>query len=150
MRIFVKNFINMEKRVTGLVACLLGATSIMLGATGSHLIKPFYEANPTILPTLLYSYEIAVMYQMYSALFLLGIAASPLKPRFKWILLGATLFGVIFFCGSLYINSFNIVNGWGLNLDSFRGLKPAPIGGLTLQFTWLLAGIFYFIQKQEK
>lgn len=121
-------------------AAVLGATAIMLGAFGAHGLKKI------LTPEQLVTFEVGVRYQMYHALFLLGAGAVNFLSNAakKWILL-LTLFGVLFFSGSIYLLSTGLASGFS------KWLGPVtPIGGLMLISAWLILLFQALKPKAEK
>ncbi|PVU87278.1 hypothetical protein BB559_006130 [Furculomyces boomerangus] len=111
-------------------AAILGATSIGLGAYGSHGIRNIQGITERQIE----SWSTASKYQQFSALSLLCLYSisktSAIKP--KTISLSAALIfsGSLMFSGSIYL----LV----LNRDRFKFLGPVtPIGGLALMAGWL-------------
>lgn len=105
---------------------LFGFLGVLAGAFGSHFLKQ--RLNPESLQI----FEIAVRYQMYHALALVGLAAvigifnSTLMPISGWFF----VVGTIIFSGSLYILVFTGNKLWG---------AVTPVGGVFLLLGWLLA-----------
>lgn len=117
----------MEKKIV-LVALVFGFTAIVLGAFGAHALKKIFS------PLQLESFETGVKYQMYHALFLLAIAnINLISIKDKLICFYLTIFGVLFFSGSIYL----------LNFMSYYGIKNkliaiiTPLGGLLLLSAWV-------------
>ena len=110
-----------------LMSSCLGALSVALGAFGAHGLKGrLTEADLQI-------YDLAVRYQMYHALALLGVAlvASHVDhPGLKLAGLGFCI-GVFFFSGSLYTM---VATG-----QRWLG-AVTPIGGLALIVGWVSLG----------
>ncbi len=123
-------FLVMDRRIM-ITAVLLGIISIVLGAFGAHALKKM------ISPEAIVTFEVGVRYQMYHALFLLFLATNGrIQEKTKKNILILTIFGVIFFSGSIYFLATN-------NLTSFDFKKIGfitPIGGLLLitAWSWLL------------
>ena len=115
-----------------LSGAVLGFLGVGLGAFGAHALKSMLEASNR-----LETYETAVKYQFYHALFLILIGllskdftASTLKYSGY-----TTLTGVIIFSGSLYIICFTGIKAFG---------AVAPIGGTLLLAGWALLFITIF------
>ncbi|NBA88847.1 DUF423 domain-containing protein [Emticicia sp. CRIBPO] len=115
-----------------LSGAVLGFLGVGLGAFGAHALKSMLEASNR-----LETYETAVKYQFYHALFLILIGllskdftASTLKYSGY-----TTLAGVIIFSGSLYIICFTGIKAFG---------AVAPIGGTLLLAGWALLFITIF------
>jgi uncharacterized membrane protein YgdD (TMEM256/DUF423 family) len=113
------------------IAGLLGALTVALGAFGAHALKSI-----TTDAQILHGYETAVEYQFYHTIALL--VTGMLSGRFSstWITWAGRLFitGIILFSGSLYILSFLKIEG-----SSFtRFIGPiTPLGGLAFILGWL-------------
>ncbi len=108
-----------------MVACLLAATAIALGAFGSHALRARLE------PRMLEVFEIGVRYQLFHAVALLGISLgwSRLQPRRASLACGLMLGGLTIFSGSLYL----------MVLTGIRMLGAiTPIGGVALIASWVL------------
>ena len=108
-----------------LIACLLAATAIALGAFGSHALRARLE------PRMLEVFEIGVRYQLIHALALLAISLGwpGLQPRRATTACSLMLGGTIVFSGSLYL----------MVLTGIRMLGAiTPIGGVALIFGWLI------------
>lgn len=116
----------MDKKIL-IVAAVLGMLAIILGAFGAHGLKKMVTIEQVN------SFEIAVRYQMYHALFLLFVANTTLLGvKEKNILLYLTLIGVIFFSGSIYMLSTATITGIKTKI-----LGPiTPVGGLILISSW--------------
>ncbi|HXF60282.1 MAG TPA: DUF423 domain-containing protein [Caldilineaceae bacterium] len=108
-----------------LLASILGGLAVALGAFGSHGLSGRLSAD------LLNTYEIAVRYQFYHALALIGVAAA----LGRWPNAGAAVWagwlfvaGVLIFSGSLYL----------LVLSGVRWLGAiTPIGGVAMIAGWI-------------
>ena len=110
------------------IAALLGLTAVGAGAFGAHALRD------RLTPEHLASFEVAVRYQMFHALALLGAAwVSSRRPsRLVRAASVAILIGVVLFSGSLY----------GLTLADWKWLWPlTPLGGMILMIGWLLLAI---------
>lgn len=104
-----------------IIAIILGASSVMLGAAMRHIGT---DANMDILQT-------ALKYHQLYSIVLLALALYVINKRATWkINLAPILFtsGIVIFSGSLYLMAF-------LNL-SFLG-AATPIGGTLLIAGWL-------------
>lgn len=116
----------MKKKVKTvmIVAAISGALSVGFGAFGAHALKGSMSVKE------IGWFELAVRYQMWHSLALLGIGLCQqwLESRWLNIAAGLLLAGSILFCGSLY----------GLSL---RGphwfVILTPLGGSSLLFGWL-------------
>ncbi len=126
-----------------LIAALLGATSVMLGAFGAHGLRD------VLTPERMETYQTAVTYQMWHALALLGVslvgAQFTARPRSesnmalseapdpkitRWLrtCAYALTLGTLIFSGSLYLLVL-------LDLPVLGAITP--IGGVALIIGWL-------------
>ncbi|AJA67996.1 DUF423 domain-containing protein [Myroides odoratimimus] len=120
------------------IAAIIGAIGIMLGAFGAHgLKKVVTEAQVA-------TFEIGVRYQMYHALFLLFIGICGIfSDKAKKIVMYLVLFGILFFCGSIYLLTFKDM----ITID-LRVVGPiTPVGGVLFIVAWLYAGIQAYKSK---
>ncbi|MFC6633751.1 DUF423 domain-containing protein [Microbulbifer taiwanensis] len=108
-----------------LLAALLGATGVILGAFGAHGLRDKVAEN------LLEAYKTGVHYQMIHALALLGVALliQQWGARASLATAGALFaLGILLFSGSLY----------GLTFGGPRWLGPVtPLGGLMMIGGWV-------------
>ncbi|PZR18882.1 MAG: DUF423 domain-containing protein [Flavobacterium psychrophilum] len=122
-----------------LIAAVLGAIAIVLGAFGAHGLKKL------ISPESIAVFETGVKYQMYHALFLLFLGTTALvSDKVKNTILWLVVIGVAFFSGSIYFLACN-------NLFSFDFKKfgfITPIGGLLLIGAWIT--LFLHLIKQKR
>lgn len=122
-----------------LIAAVLGAIAIVLGAFGAHGLKKL------ISPESIAVFETGVKYQMYHALFLLFLGTTALvSDKVKNTILWLVVTGVAFFSGSIYFLACN-------NLFSFDFKKfgfITPIGGLLLIGAWIT--LFLHLIKQKR
>jgi len=110
-----------------LFAAFFGATAIILGAFGAHLLNKKLTAEQ------LKSFETGVKYQIYHAivLLILGFQLTESTPMNKYIFL-ALIIGTVLFSFSIY----------GLVISSARNKKIrflgpiTPIGGVFLLIGW--------------
>jgi hypothetical protein len=119
----------MKARLICVAATLLLATATALGAFGTHALRPI------LTPERFASFDIAVTYQFFHSLGLLGIGflqhQDPTNHAFGRIA-KALLLGMLLFCGSIYALTFGAPKGVAM---------LAPIGGGTLILTWVFAAI---------
>ncbi|MBQ0117478.1 MAG: DUF423 domain-containing protein, partial [Flavobacterium sp.] len=112
-----------------ITAAFLGSVAIVLGAFGAHALKKVLDTDA------LQTFEVGVRYQMYHALFLLGVGATPLvTEKTKKTILWLVSLGVLLFSGSIYLLATQ--QALGINF-SFLG-PITPIGGLLLIAAWVL------------
>ncbi len=119
-------------------AAFFGMTSIVLGAFGAHALKQVLTVEQ------LTTFETGVKYQMYHALFLLFLGLNNhLNTKVKKTILVLTIFGVIFFSGSIYLLATDC-----LNTFNFKGIGfVTPLGGLLLIIAWSLLMVNFLKKK---
>lgn len=124
----------------GAIAALMGLLSVALGAFGAHGLKHVLS------PEMKAVYQTAVQYQMFHSLAMLVIACilfqvslNPVFARQLRRVANFFLFGIVLFCGSLFllsvlqlpmlgavtpIGGVSFIIGWGLLIIAF--LKASP------------------------
>lgn len=119
-----------------LIAALLGATGVALGAFGAHGLESTLESNGRT-----DTFETASRYHMYHALALLGVAWLSSHLPGRWITWGGYLLtiGTVIFSGSLYILAIFDIGIMG---------AVAPIGGTSLIAGWSMVGIAAWQMQQ--
>jgi uncharacterized membrane protein YgdD (TMEM256/DUF423 family) len=129
--IFVRYKRIMDKKII-LIAAIIGAVAIVLGAFGAHALKKVLSDSQ------LTTFEVGVRYQMYHALFLMLIAnLNYITLKDKTIIMYLVIIGVILFSGSIYLLSTSLITKIKTTL-----LGPlTPIGGLFLMASWIY--LFY-------
>ena len=116
----------MEKKIIS-TAAIFGMTAIILGAFGAHALKKVLTIEQ------LNTFETGVKYQMYHALMLLFVGTSSLfSAKAKRGILFLTVFGVLFFSGSIYVLATDDL----INLNAKAIGIATPIGGLLLIIAW--------------
>lgn len=113
-------------RWAAVVAALAGASAVLLGAFGAHVLRQRVPAP------MLEVWHTAVQFQFWHALAL--AVCVPLTRRSRAARVGAILFavGIVLFCGSLY----------ALALGAPRTLGAiTPFGGLTFVAGWIALGV---------
>ena len=127
----------MNKKIF-VTASLFGMIAIILGAFGAHKLKEVLTLEQ------LNTFETGVKYQMYHAFFLLFVGLNTaLTDKVKRIIYFLTLFGVIFFSGSIYLLATN-----SLTTFDFRSIGFfTPIGGLLLIMAWGVLLVSYLKKK---
>lgn len=116
----------MEKKII-ITALTLGLLAIVFGAFGAHALKKVLTTDQ------LNSFEIAVKYQMYHALFLLFVSQfNGLTFGQKNMVFYFILVGILLFSGSIYLLTTSGITG--LKNKIFGPLTP--IGGLSLILGW--------------
>jgi len=123
-----------------LVASILGALSVGLGAFGAHGLKK------VVPPEIVASFETAVRYQFYHVFALLAVAIlfEKFPDRFlKWAG-NCFIIGIILFSGSLYLltvmKATDSVGLTGIGIIT-------PFGGLFFMAGWLL--LFFGLLKKR-
>ena len=117
-----------------IIAALLGAFTVALGAFGAHAIKE--RVNEYTLGI----FETAVKYQFYHVFALLAVGILFQQYSSGWMLWSGRLFiaGIILFCGSLYALTYFLAN----NNESMKWLGAiTPFGGLCFIAGWVCMAI---------
>ncbi len=110
------------------IAGLLGALGVGLGAFGAHGLKPLLSVHE------LANYKTGISYQMIHTVLLVVLALYSGQNRRLRFAFWAIVAGVILFSGSLYLLSTKEI----LGLTNWRWLGPiTPLGGLSLIVGWL-------------
>jgi uncharacterized membrane protein YgdD (TMEM256/DUF423 family) len=118
---------NFDKKIV-VIAALLGAVTIAIGAFGAHGLKELVDAEA------LNSFETGVRYQMYHVIVLLVIGLTPMiSLKIKKRILFLFLIGILLFSGSIYLLSLKEVLPFNVKSIAFI----TPIGGLSFIFGWL-------------
>jgi uncharacterized membrane protein YgdD (TMEM256/DUF423 family) len=127
----------MDKKIIS-TAALFGMIAIILGAFGAHKLKEVLTLEQ------LNTFETGVKYQMYHALFLLfvGINAT-LSLKTKKAIYFLTLFGVVFFSGSIYVLATNSLTAFDFRMIGII----TPLGGLLLIMAWSVLLVSYLKKK---
>jgi len=114
------------QKVILIIAAVLGAISVGIGAFGAHGLKATLLANER-----LDTFETAVKYQFYHtlAIFIIGLLMYRISDDLLPYAALAMLIGIMFFSGSLYILSITNTGVWG---------AVTPVGGLFLIIGWVL------------
>ena len=127
----------MDKKILS-TAALLGMIAIILGAFGAHKLKEVLTLEQ------LATFETGVKYQMYHALFLLFVGMNAtLSQKAKQIIYFLTVFGVIFFSGSIYLLATKSVTHFDFKVIGI----VTPIGGLLLILAWSV--LFWNVWKKK-
>lgn len=114
-----------------MIAGLMGALSVGLGAFGAHSLKRIVS------PESIATFETGVRYQFYHTFALLLVAMLYEKFPDKRVIWAGYNFiaGMVLFCGSLYIlTALNSTNAVGLRKIGIL----TPFGGLFFIAGWLL------------
>jgi len=120
-----KVILSTLNRLFLVIAALLGATGVALGAYASHGLTRWATTQQVEY------FQLAVTYQLLHAITLVGvsIAAVFIHSRLIRISQLAFVLGISFFSGSLYLYVFTGTKVLGM---------ITPIGGLLLIIAWLL------------
>lgn len=128
----------MDRKII-LIATVLGAIAIVLGAFGAHGLKQHISAESIAV------FETGVKYQMYHALFLLFLGTTSLvAEKTKNTILILVVSGVVFFSGSIYFLACNSM----FSFDFKKIGIITPIGGLLLIGAWIT--LFLHLIKQKR
>ena len=119
-----------------MLAALLSAIGVALGAFGAHGLEPILQANGRS-----DTFETASQYHLYHALALLGVAWLSTRYASRLIVWAGYLFiaGIILFSGSLYTLAIFDVGIMG---------AIAPLGGTAFIVAWGLVG--WVAWREEK
>ncbi len=118
-----------------LIAAVIGALTIILGAFGAHALQEVLSVNE------LKSFETGVRYQMYHVIVLMFVNSfSGFNLKTKNVVTYLFLAGILFFSGSIYAITF------GVNAKYIWFLTP--LGGLLFILGWLKLA-FSFIKKEN-
>ena len=111
------------------LACILGATAVSIGAFGAHGLENILIKNGRV-----DTFETAVRYQFYHTLALLFAGLLMFKSDHKLLRFACTCFitGILVFSGSLYVLSLTNITILG---------AVAPLGGLSFIIGWVLLGL---------
>jgi uncharacterized membrane protein YgdD (TMEM256/DUF423 family) len=120
-------------RWPAVAAAVAGASAVLLGALGAHVMRRIVSAP------MLDVWQTAVHFQFWHALALAICALSARRSHAAH--LGAILFalGIVLFCGSLY--------ALALGAPRMVGVVT-PLGGLAFVAGWIALGIALYRQQQ--
>ena len=127
---------NENTRLFLLIAAILGATGVALGAYGAHGLTKWAS------PTQIDYFQLAVLYQLLHAITLLSVSILSLFVSSRLLLASQISFvmGIFCFSGSLYFYVFTGTKAFAM---------LTPFGGLLLIIAWLLLATT-FIKKSKK
>ena len=117
-----------------IIAGLIGASAVILGALGAHALKDVLSEKSMEV------YKTGVQYHFYHSIILLVIALFSSTSNTKYLNRSFTFFllGIILFSGSLYLLACQEIIGYNLKL-----LGPiTPIGGLLFIIGWINITLF--------
>ena len=121
----------MIRKLAGITA-LLGLITVITGAFGAHSLKEKLDAEA------LKNFETATRYMMYHVLaILLMINSGMIKEKSKLVISGFFLAGILFFSGSIFAISLDLVQAkqiWFIT----------PLGGLFFIIGWLISALSFF------
>jgi uncharacterized membrane protein YgdD (TMEM256/DUF423 family) len=117
------------------IASILGFLSVTMGAFGAHALEDILD------PEALKNYETGVRYMLIHALVLLFLNIAPsLEQKQKNTLSYLFLVGILFFSGSIFAISLELVNASSIWFIT-------PLGGLLLIGGWLGMAFAFFRQN---
>ncbi len=121
----------MNNKILGFAA-ILGLLAVIIGAFGAHSLKE------KLSPEALQSFETGVRYMMYHVLALLIIGNSRMITKKSKLLISVFfLVGIIFFSGSIFAISTNLVQAKQIWLIT-------PLGGVFFVLGWLISALSFF------
>ena len=115
-----------------LIASILGAIGVCIGAFGAHAFKDFLvETNR------LNTFETGVKYHFIHTLSLLAISILSLSHSSSMLNFAGwfAILGIIFFSGSIYAICWTQISKLGM---------ITPLGGLFFIISWVLIGVFAY------
>lgn len=119
---------------------LFGVIAIIIGAFAAHGLKPLLSIES------LQTFETGVKYQMYNALFMLFLGGLPVaSEKVKRICFYLTIFGVLFFSGSIYLLATNDLTSFDFRVIALI----TPVGGLLMISAWVVLLISFFKLKKK-
>ena len=126
----------MSARTVLMLAALLGALAVMLGAFAAHGLRE------QLSPRLLEVFRTGVDYQFWHVLALLAVGLlQQREARFGFSLsAGAFLAGILLFSGSLYVLALSGTHWLGM---------ITPVGGVAFIVGWLSLAVTLLIQGKQ-
>lgn len=114
----------MKNTTALIIACILGALAVGMGAFGAHALED------SLSPERLETWNTAVTYQMWHVLAILGLAiiSKVFDLELTWPI-NLMLTGIFIFSGSLYVLCLSGVSWLG---------AITPIGGVCFILGWML------------
>lgn len=109
-----------SSRTVAIIMALVGASAVLLGASGAHLLHLDARAMGI--------WQTAVGYHFWHALAFSLVAFAAPHGRARYVALYAFAAGVLLFCGSLYALALGAPDGLGV---------VTPIGGVAFVIGWL-------------
>ena len=128
----------MHKKLLGF-GLILGGISIVLGAFASHGLENLISKEA------IETFETGVRYQMYQALFLIGVSfyKSLVSQQIR-LIFWLNLIGIICFSGSIYGLATNELSSFDFKTIAL----VTPLGGLMLITVWFYSA--YLVYKKNK
>lgn len=125
----------------GMLAALMGALTVILGAFGAHGLKSLISKEQLI------TYHTGISYQFYHSIVLLLVYVISLSKYSVWLKRSSVTFfiGILLFSGSLYLLACKDL----FELDSSLSIigPLTPIGGLFFILGWIF--LFIGISKNQ-
>ncbi|GLS91218.1 hypothetical protein GCM10007916_22870 [Psychromonas marina] len=120
--------LSFSSRLFLVIAALLGATGVALGAYASHGLASWATTQQVEY------FQLAVTYQLLHAITLLAVSIGGLFFNNRYLFISQIMFvlGICFFSGSLYLYVFTGTKVLGM---------ITPIGGLLLIIAWLMFAV---------
>jgi uncharacterized membrane protein YgdD (TMEM256/DUF423 family) len=120
------------QKTFGILAAIFGMTAVIIGAFGAHALKDKLDIYQHLI------FEKGVQYQFYHVAALLTVFFLGTKTNSKLLKMAGWFFtfGILFFCGSLYLLAMRDLIGIG-SLTSVLG-PITPIGGFCFITGWVL------------
>src|SRR3989344_9058554 len=122
------------------IAAFFGLLAVIAGALGAHFLKDKLDAYA------LKSFETGVKFMMYHSLYIFMLSALVCQKNWHKIklLLWLTIFGVLFFSGSIFLLSTISIT----EIELLGVLGPiTPIGGLLLVLNWVILLYYGLVKK---
>ena len=120
-------------KLTPILASVLGAVSVAMGAIGSHVARNGDGADYQ-------NWMIAVQFALFHVL--AAILASVKPNQNAWARFAGVgfIFGTVCFSGSIWIKA-----AWPPETFAFSGIigPAAPIGGVSLMLSWVLLAVSF-------
>ena len=123
------------KNYTILIAGIVGALAVGIGAFGAHGLKPLLTTEQ------LEVFKTGSQYHFYHAItmLLIGVISGKGEHRSLSWAAGAMLAGILLFSGSLYLLASREV----LGIENWKWLGPVtPIGGFCFILGWISLAIY--------
>lgn len=123
-----------------ITATLFGFLAVILGAFAAHGLQKLVAVEQVK------TFQTGVTYQMYHALFLLFLGCTnKVSDKTKKVVYLLTLFGVVFFSGSIYGLATNEFSSFDFKTIALI----TPVGGTLLIVAWFILFISFLKIKQD-